>query len=206
MQETFRRPTSTMVPPSSRCSRTATFQRRRLREDHRQGGPLLDAYSLVHGQPIALVPTVRTEWSSAPTVVSRSSWLLTSAKDALLVHENPWTIRAWPLPSRVCPWPYEPTPLACSGRSSAPNTVQSSSRQIVRSPREEGPGDLAALLRSGTSWRSTSPNQRSGAGPRLRRASPSVLEFSKTIPVLGFGLKVCRLGWHLVGPRPTRRS
>ena len=49
--------------------------------------------------------------------------------------------------------PYEPTPIGVFRAVEAPEYAEEISRQIVAgSERQQGPGDLAALLRSGAVW------------------------------------------------------
>ena len=73
-------------------------------------------------------------------------------EDALLVHDetrdDPGLAFAL---SRLSRGPYEPTPIGVFRAVERPEYGAEMSRQIVEA-QERGPGDLAALLRSGSSW------------------------------------------------------
>jgi 2-oxoglutarate/2-oxoacid ferredoxin oxidoreductase subunit beta len=71
----------------------------------------------------------------------------------LLVHdetnEDPSTAFAL---SRMARGPYEPTPIGVFRAVEAPEYASEISRQIAQAQQKRGPGDLAALLRSGAVW------------------------------------------------------
>ena len=75
-------------------------------------------------------------------------------EDALLVHdETSATIPSLAFAlSRLSRGPYEPTPIGVFRAVERPEYGDEMSRQIVDAQEREGPGDLAALLRSGSSW------------------------------------------------------
>ena len=74
-------------------------------------------------------------------------------EDALLVHDeardDPGLAFAL---SRLSHGPYEPTPIGVFRAVERPEYGAEMSRQIVDAQERQGPGDLAALLRSGSSW------------------------------------------------------
>ena len=107
---------------------------------------------LVHGEPIRFGPDgqwgVVMEDGSARVVEAADV-----GEDRLLVHderrEDPSLAFAL---SRLASGPTTPTPMGCSGPSSGPTTGPCSTSSWWRPPSAEGPGDLAALLRSGSTW------------------------------------------------------
>ncbi|MGH9246043.1 MAG: 2-oxoacid:ferredoxin oxidoreductase subunit beta [Acidimicrobiales bacterium] len=74
-------------------------------------------------------------------------------EDALLVHDersdDPSTAFAL---SRLARGPYEPTPVGVFRAVEAAEYAEEISRQIAQAQDRKGPGDLAALLRSGAVW------------------------------------------------------
>jgi len=108
---------------------------------------------LVHGQPI------RFGSDGAHGVVQRSDGRLEIVvvadvgEDALLVHDETRDdpSLAFAL-SRLSRGPYEPTPIGVFRAVERSEYGAELSRQIVEAQERKGPGDLAALLRSGTSW------------------------------------------------------
>ena len=73
--------------------------------------------------------------------------------DAVLVHDE-----ARPDPgfafrlSRLANGPYEPTPIGVFRAVDRPEYGSQMSEQITDAQAKRGPGDVAALLRSGSSW------------------------------------------------------
>ncbi len=74
-------------------------------------------------------------------------------EDALLVHDE---TRADPSVafalSRLARGPYEPTPIGVFRAVERPEYGEEMRRQIIEAQEQRGMGDLAALLRSGSSW------------------------------------------------------
>jgi 2-oxoglutarate ferredoxin oxidoreductase subunit beta len=74
-------------------------------------------------------------------------------EDALVVHdearEDPSL--AFTL-SRVAHGPYEPTPIGVFRAVDRPDYGSEISRQLLDAQEKQGPGDLAAVLRSGSTW------------------------------------------------------
>jgi 2-oxoglutarate ferredoxin oxidoreductase subunit beta len=74
-------------------------------------------------------------------------------EDALLVHDE---ARQDPglafMLSRLARGPYEPTPLGVFRAVSRPEYSEQVNDQLVEAHRQKGPGDLTALLHSGTTW------------------------------------------------------
>ena len=109
---------------------------------------------LVHDQPIMFGPE-----GSERGVVQRSDGRLEivsvadSGTDALLVHDEH---RADPslafALSRLAQGPYEPTPIGVFRAIERPEYGTQMSEQITHSQEKRGLGDVAALLRSGSSW------------------------------------------------------
>jgi 2-oxoglutarate ferredoxin oxidoreductase subunit beta len=109
---------------------------------------------LQHGQPILFGPE-----GEERGVVQRSDGALEIVPvadvgvDALLVHdesrEDPSL--AFSL-SRLARGPYEPTPIGVFRAVERPEYGEEMSEQIVGAQQKRGLGDLAALLRSGSSW------------------------------------------------------
>jgi 2-oxoglutarate ferredoxin oxidoreductase subunit beta len=108
---------------------------------------------LVHGQPIRFGADLERG------VVQRSDGRLELVdvadvgEDALLVHDEARSDPglAFAL-SRLSDGPYEPTPIGVFRAVERPEYGTEMSRQIVRAQETRGEGDLAALLRSGSSW------------------------------------------------------
>ncbi len=108
---------------------------------------------LVHGEPIRFGAEGEHGVVSAPTAGSRSSRWPTSARTPCWSTTRRATTRAWP--SRCPGWPagpYEPTPIGVFRAVERPEYGAEMSRQIVRAQEQRGAGDLAALLRSGSTW------------------------------------------------------
>jgi 2-oxoglutarate ferredoxin oxidoreductase subunit beta len=109
--------------------------------------------SLVHGQPI------RFGAEGERGVVQRSDGRLEIVdvadvgEDALLVHdetrEDPGLAFAL---SRLSRGPWEPTPIGVFRAVDRPEYGTEMQRQIVDAQERRGQGDVAALLRSGSSW------------------------------------------------------
>ena len=74
-------------------------------------------------------------------------------EDAILVHDetrdDPGLAFAL---SRLANRPTEPTPIGVFRAVERPEYGEEMSRQIVRAQEQRGVGDLAALLRSGSTW------------------------------------------------------
>ncbi|MCU1460849.1 MAG: 2-oxoacid:ferredoxin oxidoreductase, beta subunit [Acidimicrobiales bacterium] len=74
-------------------------------------------------------------------------------EDAILVHDEQ---RAEPglafMLSRLATGPYEPTPVGVFRAVDRPTYGEEVQRQLVAAQERQGPGDLAALLRSGATW------------------------------------------------------
>jgi 2-oxoglutarate/2-oxoacid ferredoxin oxidoreductase subunit beta len=108
---------------------------------------------LVHGEPI------RFGADGERGVVQRSDGRLEIVEvaevgeDALLIHDEKSDdpSLAFSL-SRLAKGPYEPTPIGVFRAVERPEYGEELSRQIVRAQEQRGVGDLAALLRSGSSW------------------------------------------------------
>jgi 2-oxoglutarate/2-oxoacid ferredoxin oxidoreductase subunit beta len=108
---------------------------------------------LVHGQPI------RFGVEGERGVIQRSDGRLEIVdvaevgEDALLVHderrEDPGLAFAL---SRLSRGPYEPTPIGVFRAVERPEYGDQMARQIADAQEQRGPGDLDALLRSGSSW------------------------------------------------------
>ncbi len=73
--------------------------------------------------------------------------------DRILVHDEqrPEPGLAFML-SRLARGPYEPTPIGVFRAVSRPDYGSQVQQQLVRASEQRGPGDLAALLRSGSTW------------------------------------------------------
>jgi 2-oxoglutarate ferredoxin oxidoreductase subunit beta len=109
---------------------------------------------LMHGQPI----TFGSEGEERG-VVQRSDGRLEIVSvadvglDSLLVHDES---RADPglafALSRLAQGPYEPTPIGVFRAVERPEYGTQMSEQIVQTQEKRGLGDVAALLRSGSSW------------------------------------------------------
>jgi 2-oxoglutarate ferredoxin oxidoreductase subunit beta len=108
---------------------------------------------LTHGEPIRFGPdgehgvVLQRDGSLEVVVVDEVG------EEALLVHDehrdNPGL--AFQL-SRLSRGPYEPTPIGVFREVDRPNYGGEMSRQIDEATARRGPGDLHALLRSGSSW------------------------------------------------------
>jgi 2-oxoglutarate ferredoxin oxidoreductase subunit beta len=108
---------------------------------------------LVHGEPIRFGP------DGERGVVQRLDGRLEVVdvadvgEDALLVHDEAAADPALAFAlSRLSRGPYEPTPIGVFRAVERPEYGTEMSRQIVRAQERNGAGDLAALLRSGSSW------------------------------------------------------
>jgi 2-oxoglutarate ferredoxin oxidoreductase subunit beta len=123
---------------------------------------------LVHGQPI------RFGTDGELGVMARDGRLeivdvATVGEDALLVHDetrdDPSIAFAL---SRLARGPYEPTPIGVFRAATAPEYAEEISRQIAQAQERRGPGDLEALLRSGSVWEVSAepaPNGAEREGP-----------------------------------------
>jgi 2-oxoglutarate/2-oxoacid ferredoxin oxidoreductase subunit beta len=107
---------------------------------------------LVHGKPIRFGP------AGELGVVLHGGGLeivdvARVGEDALLVHDetrdDPSIAFAL---SRLARGPYEPTPIGVFRAVEVPEYAQEITRQIALAQERRGPGDLAALLRSGAVW------------------------------------------------------
>jgi 2-oxoglutarate ferredoxin oxidoreductase subunit beta len=109
---------------------------------------------LVHDQPIMFGAE-----GAERGVVQRSDGRLEivsvaeSGTDALLVHDENRTdpSLAFAL-SRLAQGPYEPTPIGVFRAIERPEYGSQMSEQITQTQEKRGLGDVAALLRSGSSW------------------------------------------------------
>jgi 2-oxoglutarate ferredoxin oxidoreductase subunit beta len=109
---------------------------------------------LAHNQPITFGPE-----GEERGVIQRSDGRLEivsvaeAGTDALLVHDEN---RADPslafALSRLAQGPYEPTPIGVFRAVERPEYGAQMSEQIVQTQEKRGLGDVAALLRSGSSW------------------------------------------------------
>ena len=108
---------------------------------------------LVHGEPIRFGPE-----GEHGVVLQRDGTLdvvevADVGESALLVHDesrdNPGL--AFQL-SRLSRGPYEPTPIGVFRDVERPEYGEGMARQIDEATARRGPGDLDALLRSGSSW------------------------------------------------------
>ena len=92
-------------------------------------------------------------WSSTRSAAPTSSTWPTSARTRCSCTTRPATTRAW---RSCCPaWPagpYEPTPIGVFRDVVRPDYGEGVEQQIAAAQAERGPGDLAALLRSGATW------------------------------------------------------
>jgi 2-oxoglutarate ferredoxin oxidoreductase subunit beta len=109
---------------------------------------------LVHGQPIVFGAEgeqrgVAQRPDGGLEIVSVGQ----EGSATLLVHdekrEDPGLAFAL---SRLARGPYEPTPIGVFRAVDRPEYGAQMSEQIVQSQEKRGPGDIAALLRSGSSW------------------------------------------------------
>ena len=74
-------------------------------------------------------------------------------ENAILVHDEtrPDASTAFML-SRLAQGPYEPTPIGVFRAVQRPEYAEATQQQLAAAQEREGPGDLAALLRSGGTW------------------------------------------------------
>ncbi len=105
-------------------------------------------------------------------------------EDALLVHDehrdNPGL--AFQL-SRLSRGPYEPTPIGIFRDVDRPEYGEGMARQIEEATERRGPGDVAALLRSGSSWTvELAPSPDAGTS-----ASPAVTTFVALLRSINVG-------------------
>jgi 2-oxoglutarate ferredoxin oxidoreductase subunit beta len=108
---------------------------------------------LVHGQPIRF--GAEGERGVVQRVDGRLEIVDVAAvgEDALLVHDEsrPDPSLAFAL-SRLAGGPTEPTPIGVLRAVERPEYGEAMAAQIVQAQEARGTGDLAALLRSGSSW------------------------------------------------------
>ena len=129
------------------------LQRRRLREDHRQGRPGRQLIPLVHGEPIRFGAEQQHGVVMEPDGRLRVAEVAEVGEDALLVHDErrdePGL--AFQL-SRLARGPYEPTPIGVFRAVERPEYGAAMTRQLLEANERRGPGDLAGLLASGGTW------------------------------------------------------
>ncbi|MGH9116410.1 MAG: 2-oxoacid:ferredoxin oxidoreductase subunit beta [Acidimicrobiales bacterium] len=123
---------------------------------------------LVHGEPIRF----GADGESGVALLDGGLEIVdvaTVGEGALLVHDetrdDPSIAFAL---SRLARGPYEPTPVGVFRAVNVPEYAAEISRQIAIAQDQRGPGDLAALLRSGAVWEVapvTGGNGRNGGGP-----------------------------------------
>jgi 2-oxoglutarate ferredoxin oxidoreductase subunit beta len=108
---------------------------------------------LVHGEPIRFGPDnekgVIVDGQGKARIVDVAE----VGEDAILVHDEK---REEPglafMLSRLATGPYEPTPIGVFRAVDRPSYGEEVQRQLVAAQERHGPGDLAALLRSGATW------------------------------------------------------
>jgi 2-oxoglutarate/2-oxoacid ferredoxin oxidoreductase subunit beta len=108
---------------------------------------------LVHGEPIRFGAEGERGVVQRPDGRLEIVDVADVGEDALLVHDekSPDPSVAFAL-SRLAAGPTEPTPIGVFRAVERPEYGEELSRQIVRAQEQRGVGDLAALLRSGSSW------------------------------------------------------
>jgi len=108
---------------------------------------------LEHGRPVRFGP----EGQSGVVIDSYGSAVVVDVadfgEDRLLVHDEARTdpSTAFAL-SRLASGPYSPTPIGVFRAVDRPDYGSMVQDQLVAAGQRKGPGDLAALLRSGTTW------------------------------------------------------
>ncbi|HXZ82327.1 MAG TPA: 2-oxoacid:ferredoxin oxidoreductase subunit beta [Acidimicrobiales bacterium] len=108
---------------------------------------------LEHGKPIRFGAELEHGVVLRPDGTLEIADVAAVGEDALLVHderrENPGLAF---LLARLARGPYEPTPIGVFRAVDRPHYGALLDAQIAEVARRKGPGDLAALLRSGTTW------------------------------------------------------
>jgi 2-oxoglutarate/2-oxoacid ferredoxin oxidoreductase subunit beta len=108
---------------------------------------------LVHGEPIRFGPNkekgVMLDGQGRPMIVDVDD----VGEDRILIHDEqrPEPGLAFML-SRLARGPYEPTPIGVFRAVDRPDYGSQVQQQLVRASDQRGPGDLAALLSSGSTW------------------------------------------------------
>jgi len=108
---------------------------------------------LQHGQPIRfgadLEKCITVDNQGNP----RIALVAEVGEEAVLVHDEtrPDPSLAFML-SRLARGPFEPTPIGVFRAVERPEYAEAASQQLAAAVEQKGPGDLAALLRSGATW------------------------------------------------------
>jgi 2-oxoglutarate ferredoxin oxidoreductase subunit beta len=108
---------------------------------------------LVHGEPVRFGPDRERGVVLDSQGNARLVEVSEVGEDALVVHDE-----ARPDPSlaftfsRLSNGPYEPTPIGVFRAVERPDYGSEINRQLLTAQEKEGPGDLEALLRSGSTW------------------------------------------------------
>ena len=108
---------------------------------------------LVHGEPIRFGPNLEKGVMLTGQGHARIVDVADVGEEAILVHDEQ---REDPslafMLSRLARGPFEPTPIGVFRAVSRPDYGAEIGRQLLAAQEREGPGDLAALLRSGATW------------------------------------------------------
>ncbi|HWC39026.1 MAG TPA: 2-oxoacid:ferredoxin oxidoreductase subunit beta, partial [Acidimicrobiales bacterium] len=108
---------------------------------------------LVHGQPVRFGPDGERGVALDDQGRARLVEVAEVGEEALVVHdetrEDPSL--AFTL-SRLAGGPYEPTPIGVFRAVERPDFGSEIGRQLLDAQERQGPGDLAAVLRSGSTW------------------------------------------------------
>ncbi len=138
---------------------------------------------LVHGEPIRFGADKEHGVALSPQGRAMIVDVAEVGEDAILVHDEQRSEPglAFTL-SRLSKGPHEPTPIGVFRDVDRPEYAEATNRQVEEAIADKGPGDLAALLRSGATWDVDAPALRA-------LASRGVQRLRKTVPVRGLGQK-----------------
>ena len=108
---------------------------------------------LQHGQPIRFGTDLENGVMLDGQGKARIVDVAEVGEDAILVHDEKRTEPGLAfMLSRLATGPYEPTPVGVFRAVDRPTYGDEMQRQLVAAQEQQGPGDLAALLRSGATW------------------------------------------------------
>ena len=108
---------------------------------------------LVHGEPIRFGPEGALGVALSPQGRAKIVDVDEVGEDSILIHDE---AREYPdlafTLSRLARGPHEPTPIGVFRAVEHPEYGSAVSEQLAAAQAAKGPGDLAALLRSGATW------------------------------------------------------
>ncbi|MCU0270793.1 MAG: 2-oxoacid:ferredoxin oxidoreductase subunit beta [Acidimicrobiales bacterium] len=108
---------------------------------------------LVHGQPIRFGADQEKGVAMGTDGRLRIVDVAKAGADNILVHDEQHDRGLGFMLSRLAKGPHEPTPIGVFRAVQYPEYGEEVGRQIATAQERNGPGDLAALLRSGATWR-----------------------------------------------------